>query len=228
MAELTFNAEVRTTTGKNVTHRLRAAGNVPAVIYGKGIDPIHCSLNLKEVENALKKVNRNSIIQIAFGGKEKDREVILRDKQLNPLTRRFDHIDFQAVDFTHPIRVDVDIKLNGDPIGRKTGAILTVQTKALRIECLPSKIPPCVEVDVSALDAGDSLHVSDIPKGEFKIISNPKLTICQMSVIKEEVVEAAPAAVAAVEGAAAPVAGTAPAAGAAPAAPAEEKKEAKR
>jgi large subunit ribosomal protein L25 len=173
----------------------------------------------------LSKANRNAILKIAFDGKEKDREVILRDYQRNPLTRKYDHLDFQAIDMTQPLQVEVDIHLVGEPIGRKTGAVLTVQLKTLRIECLAAKIPPAVEVEVSHLNAGDSLHVSDITAGSFKIVSNPKLTVCQMSLIKEEAVEAT--AVAATPDAAA--AGAPAAAGAAPAAAAPEaKKDAKK
>jgi large subunit ribosomal protein L25 len=212
MAELKLDAEVRSKVGKSHSRRLREMGRVPAVIYGKDVEPIHCSLNLKELEKALHKVHRNAIIQVSFGGKEKDQDVILRDFQKNPITHHYEHLDFQAIDMAKPVQVEVEIRLTGDPIGRKAGAILTVQLKTLRIECLPSKIPPFIEVDVSPLDVGHSLHVSDIPKGDFKVVSNPNLTICQMSIIKEEVV-AAPAPVAATEAAPGAAPGQTPAAG---------------
>ena len=219
MAEFVLNAEVRRKTGKGDARRLRSSGAVPSVIYGKGIEPIHCYLNLRDMEKVLSEANRNSILKIAFNGKEKDREVILRDYQKNPLSQKYDHMDFQAIDLTQPLQVEVDIHLVGEPVGRKAGAVLTVQLKTLRIECLPAKIPPAVDVEVSHLNAGDSLHVSDITAGAYKIVSNPKLTICQMSLIKEEVAEVTAVAT---PDAAAPVAGAAPAAPAA-----EAKKEGK-
>lgn len=186
MAEFVLNAEVRRKTGKEDTRKIRAAGGVPAVIYGKGIEPIHCSFNLRDLEKTLAKANRNAIIKISFGGKIEDREVILRDSQLSPIGRRYDHIDFQSIDLTHPIQVEVPLKLEGEPAGRKIGGILTQQNKTVRIETLPAKIPPFVSVDVTKLNCGESIHIADIPKGEYKIVSNPKLTICQMSLAKEE------------------------------------------
>lgn len=242
MAELALNAEVRTKTGKNVSRRLRENGMIPAVIYGKNIEPIHCTFALRAIEQALSKARRNAIIKIEFGGKVKEAEVIVRDTQRNVISHHLSHIDFQAIDMVTPIQVEVDISFKGDPVGKKSGAIFTTQLKTVRLECLPAKIPQFIEVDISNLDVGDSLHISDIPKGDYKLITNPKNTICQMSIVKEEVVvaptvavegaEAAPGAVpgaaapGAVPGAAAP-AGSAPAAGAPAAATPTAKHDAK-
>lgn len=245
MAEFVLNAEVRTNTGKGPARRSRAEGLVPAVIYGKGVEkPVHCLLKRREVDSTLSKANRNAIVKVDFSGKDA-REVIFREVQKHPITHRLEHLDFQAIDHAHPIRVEVSINLVGEPIGRKAGAILTTQLRTLRVECLPDNIPAQIDLDVTALDVGDSLHVSDIPKAAYKVISNPKFTVCQMSVVKEEVVAVVPGAVAAdgtvapavagavpAEGAAAPaaaagakpaVAAAKPAAGAKPAAPAAKK-----
>ncbi|MBF0547461.1 MAG: 50S ribosomal protein L25 [Candidatus Riflebacteria bacterium] len=213
MAEFVLNAEVRTTIGKGHSRRMRSTGVIPAVIYGKGISPVHCSIKKRDLESTLSKATRNSIIKIDFSGKEAARDVVVRDYQKDPMSRAFTHLDFQAIDWNAPIKVEVDLRFTGEPIGKKFGAIFTTQTRTVRIECLPSKIPTEITVDVTNLNVGDSLHISDIPKSEFKIISNPKLTLCQMSVVKEE----APAAGTTAEAAAA-APGATPAAGAAPAA----------
>ena len=214
MAEFVLNAEVRSKTGKGDSRRARGLGLLPSVIYGHGVEkPIHCTFKRRDVEGAFSKIpHRNTIIKVNFDGKEPEREVIIRDFQMNPINHLFEHIDFQAIDRAHTLKVEVNINLIGDPIGKKAGAILTTQLKTLRLECLPDKIPAKVDLDVSALDVGDSLHVSDMPQSEFKVLSNPKLTVCQMSVVKEEVVAVAPGAVAA-DGTA--VAGAVPAEGAA-------------
>ncbi|HNV72947.1 MAG TPA: 50S ribosomal protein L25, partial [Candidatus Ozemobacteraceae bacterium] len=178
MAEFILNAEVRSKTGKGESRRARSQGMLPSVIYGQGVEkPVHCVFKRRDVEIAFTKIpHRNSIMKIDFAGKANACEVIIRDYQKNPLNHQFEHIDFQAIDRKAPLKVEVDINLVGDPIGKKAGAILTTQLKTLRVECLPEKIPAKIDLDVSALDVGDSLHVSDIPKSEIKIISNPKLT----------------------------------------------------
>lgn len=184
MSELILSAEVRKNIGKQDSKRLREKGFIPAVVYGPSISPIHISLNYREFEKTLLKIKRNSILKLQLP--EQTHDVIIRDYQKDPITQRFIHIDFQAIDYNLPIRVDVDLNFVGEPIGRKAGAIFTTQLKRVKVECMPSKIPEKIDVDISNLDAGDSLHVSDIPKGDYKIISNPKLTVCQMSIIKEE------------------------------------------
>ncbi len=225
MAGLTLNAEVRTKTGQGPSRRDRVSGQVPAVVYGRGVEqPFHCTLNRRELEAIIAKAQRNTIYKLAFGGKAQEREVIVREIQRHPITRLFAHVDFQAIDMTHPIKIDVDLKFVGDPLGKKSGAIFTTQLKTVRIECLPTKIPTELTLDISPLDVGDSFHVADLPKGDYKILTSPKFTVCQMSIVKEEV-EAAPVAAAEgaapAEGAAAPAAGAAPAAAAA-AAPAKK------
>ncbi|HEY9072478.1 MAG TPA: 50S ribosomal protein L25, partial [Candidatus Ozemobacteraceae bacterium] len=179
MAGLTLNAEVRTQTGQGPSRRARVAGQVPAVIYGRGVEqPIHCTLNRREIEMVIAKAQRNTIYKIAFGGKEKEREVIVREIQRHPINQTFAHIDFQAIDMTHPIKIDVDLKFVGDPVGKKSGAIFTTQLKTVRIECLPTKIPTELALDISPLDVGDSFHVADLPKGDYKILTSPKFTVC--------------------------------------------------
>ncbi|MBF0498854.1 MAG: 50S ribosomal protein L25 [Candidatus Riflebacteria bacterium] len=225
MAEFALNAEVRTKTGQGESRRLRKSGIVPAVIYGKGVDPISCMLKRRDVEAMLGKVNPNAIIKIDFAGKEKTRDVIVREIEKEPLSAHLNHIDFQAIDPKVPIQVAVDLKFVGEPIGRKSGAIFTAQVRRVRIECLPSKIPTNIEVDVTELDVGHSLHVADIKKADYKMIASPKITLCQMSIVKEEAVAVAAVAegaVAPAEGAAAAPAAAGAAAAAAPAAAAKK------
>lgn len=109
-----------------------------------------------------------------------------------------------------PIRVDVDLSFVGNPVGKKVGGIFTVLSKQVKVECLPGKIPDVIELNIDELDAGDSLHVSDIKAGDFKIITSSKIALCQVSQIKEEAEAAAPgapaAAAAAAPAAAAPAA----------------------
>lgn len=195
MAEFKLNAEVRTRTGKGDSRRLRCTGNVPAVIYGRNVDPIHCVISRQDVEKTVQNAPKNTIIKINFkDSPDKGKDVIIRDYQKHPISHIFTHIDFQAIDMSKPIQIEVDVNFTGTPVGKKVGAIFTTQNKTVRIECLPSKIPQAIDLDVTNMGAGDSMHVSQLPTGDYKIITNPKITLCQMSIIKEEVVVAAPTA----------------------------------
>lgn len=208
MAELILNAEVRNTTGKENAKKLRVKDMVPTVVYGKDVTPIHCAVPRAQVDR-LRKVNRNSLItlQIANGSTH---TVIVRDSQKHPINHTYEHIDLQAVHMDKPVKVDVELEFVGTPIGKKSGGIFTTMCKQVKIECLPGKIPEVIKLNIDSLDAGDSLHVSDIQAGDFKIVTSSKIALCQVSQVKDEA-----------EGAAA---GAAPAAAAAaPAAPAAKK-----
>lgn len=209
MAELILNAEVRNKVGKENAKKLRASKMVPTVVYGKDVTPVHCAINRDQVDRLLRKVNRNSLITLKLSNNE-SKMVILRESQKHPISHEYVHLDLQAVNMNQPIRVDVDLSFVGNPVGKKVGGIFTVLSKQVKVECLPGKIPDVIELNIDELDAGDSLHVSDIKAGDFKIITSSKIALCQVSQIKEETEAAAPgapaAAAAAAPAAAAPAA----------------------
>ena len=214
MAELTFNAEVRNKVGKETSKKLRAEKKVPAVVYGKDMSPVHCSVARADVDK-LRRVNRNALIDLNLGNEK--HTVIVREGQKHPISGEYEHVDFQAVQMDKPVKVNVDLEYVGNPVGKKDGGIFTALVKSVKIECLPGKIPQVIKMNIDSLNTGESLHVSDIEAGDFKIITNQKIALCQVSAVKEE--EENPAAAAAAT-AAAPAAGAAAPA----AAPAEDKK----
>jgi large subunit ribosomal protein L25 len=189
MAEFILNAEVRNKVGKGDAKKLRAAGKIPAVIYGKDFTPVHVAISRTDMEKVSRKANRNAILELNLGGSE-SREVIVRDTQKNAITHLYTHVDFQAIQKDVPIRVEVELQFTGTPIGKKAGGIFTHLCKDVRIECLPNKIPEVIKLDVTNLDAGESLHVSDIQAGDFKVLTSPKVALCQVSKVKEEAEEA--------------------------------------
>ena len=184
MAELILDAEVRNKTGKGDAKKLRAVKRVPAVIYGKDVTPVHCSLDRVEFEKKVRLAQRNALFDIKLSGGE-SKKVIVRDYQKHPLLHEYTHIDFQAVDLKQPIKVDVDVDFIGTPVGKKLGGIFTASCKEIKIECLPEKIPAKIQLDITNMEAGESLHVSDI-KSDFTILTNPKVALCQVSKVKEE------------------------------------------
>lgn len=190
MAELILNAEVRNKVGKEDAKKLRAKELIPTVVYGKNVTPLHCAISKHQIDKLLRKVNRNALITLKLSDNEA-KIVIVRDHQKHPISHEYVHLDLQAVDMNHPIKVDVDLEFIGTPIGKKSGGVFTSMCKQVKVECLPSKIPEVIKLNIDDLDAGESLHVSDIKAGDFTIITNPKIALCQISQIKEEATDEA-------------------------------------
>lgn len=185
MAELVLDAEVRTKTGKGDAKKLRFAKRIPAVVYGKDIATVHCSLDKTQVDMIIRRANRNALYNLKLNNGE-SRSVIVRDYQKHPLTHNYDHIDFQAVHMDRPILIDVELNFVGTPIGKKTGGIFTALCKQVKVECLPGNIPERIDLKVDDLESGESLHVSDIKAEGLTIVTNPKIALCQVSKAKEE------------------------------------------
>ncbi|PKL50728.1 MAG: 50S ribosomal protein L25 [Candidatus Riflebacteria bacterium HGW-Riflebacteria-2] len=210
MAELILNAEVRNKVGKEDAKKLRAKELIPTVVYGKDVSPLHCAISKLQIDKLLRKVNRNALITLKLSNNE-SKTVIVRDHQKHPISHEYVHLDLQAVNMSHPIKIDVDLEFVGTPIGKKSGGVFNSMCKQVRIECLPNKIPDVIQLNIDNLDAGQSLHVSDIQAGDFKIVTSPKIAICQISQIKDEAADTA-AATATTDAAAPAAAAAAPAA----------------
>lgn len=207
------------TVGKHHSRAARKSERVPGVVYGPKTEPI----NVLADELTVKRYQGRKFESTIFNLKSDDSKlggisVILRDVQVHPVTRRPVHVDFYAPDMSKPVRVAVQIQLEGKPAGTAEGGLLEHLLREVEIEVLPNDIPEVVLADVSELGLNEALHVSDlkVPAG-VKIVSLPTLTIATVSVVKEESLTPTPAA-----GAAA--AGAAPAAGAAAPAAAPAKK----
>jgi large subunit ribosomal protein L25 len=214
-------AQRRTTTGKGAARRARVRGRLPAVCYGKGMDPIALDVDPIELRGALDPVKqRNTVIAMTIDGESRPVDVLLRDLHRDPLDDRLLHADFQAVRRDEEVRVTVPVVLLGKPEGVKLGGILHQAYRQIRVACLPDRIPVKVELDVSSLLIGQALHASDLKLGEgVRALIDPKESIASVVAPKEEktTTETAAEAAATAE-AAAGEAGTPAAPGAAPAA----------
>jgi large subunit ribosomal protein L25 len=206
------------TSGKHFSRSSRTEGKIPAVIYGPKTEPMNVLADELTVRRYQGSKFEASLFTLKGEGKANGLNVILRDVQIHPMTRRPLHVDFYAPDMTKPVRVNVELRLVGKAQGLAEGGLLEHLLRDLEIEVLPLDIPEFIEADVTNLGLNEALHVSDLQVGKgVKIISLPTLTIATVAVPKEEAAtptaaatEAAPAA-----GAAAPAAGAAPAAAAA-------------
>src|SRR6185369_14907679 len=167
MASASLSAEARTETGKGVARKLRAAGRVPAVVYGHAREPQSLSLTTRELEKLLSQISTGStVVELTLGGATT--KTLIREIQRHPFKRQILHVDFQELVAGEKISVSIPIVLTGVPDGvRMDGGILDQTMRELEIEVDPSNIPNHVEVDVTKLTIGSSVHVRDLqlPEG---------------------------------------------------------------
>jgi large subunit ribosomal protein L25 len=209
-----LEATKRSTKGKNEARRLRAAGKIPAVIYGaqKAGDttpPMSVAVDPKPFLRILhSKSGLNTLITCKVDG-EKDARVLVRGVQLDPISHHLLHADFYRVNMDRKITVTVPIQLRGEARGVKVdGGVLDFVHREIELECLPAQIPNAIDIDISNLGIGDALHVRDLAaSASWTPISDADMMLVHVVTIKV-VEEVAPAATA--EGAAAaPVAAAA-------------------
>ncbi len=157
----------RTVVGK-ANQRLGAEGQIPAVLYGMGREALPIGLDRHDFELFMSHHAAGStLVEIQIEGEKAPVNAIIRELQTSPIKGTILHVDFMAVSLDIPISAVVSIRLINDPAGVKAGGVLTTDKHDVNVEAKPKDIPEYLEVDVSALEVGDSLHVSDIvaPKG---------------------------------------------------------------
>lgn len=188
-------AQHRDTAGKGPARQMRMVGRIPAVVYGPGRDPESLSVSAADVDKLLATHARAStIIALAIDGDSV--KVLIRDVQRHPLRRDITHLDFYEIHEGESITVTVPIHLEGSPDGvRNAGGTLDQVLREVQIAVLPRHIPERVELEVTELTIGQSLHVRDLVIENADILTDGEMTIC--SIIPPRVEEE----VAAVEGA---------------------------
>lgn len=204
--DITVAAEVRSSRGKNEAHRTRAAGKIPAVVYGAYKDPVAVAVSPKEIIKIVRSATGfNTIFTLAIDGGEST-PVMVVDQQVDPIRGTLLHADLKRIDLSKRIRVSVPVSTQGEPKGVKVqGGLLEIITRSIEIECLPDDIPEHFVVDVGELMVGQSKRASDVAlSGSMKLTSDPATVIAHIVSLRAEE-EAAPA-----EGAPAAAAGAEP------------------
>ncbi|MDA8077454.1 MAG: 50S ribosomal protein L25 [Nitrospiraceae bacterium] len=199
MERISIAAEKREKSGKGVARSLRRDGKVPAVLYREG-KAQSIQLGRKEL---VKLVNAATAEQIMFELQFADGErklALLKDFQVDPIRSELLHTDFFEVSLTEKVKVTIHVTTTGEPIGvKRDGGMMQHTLREVEVECLPDNIPGKIKLDISKLEIGQSIHVSDLTFSEgVKVISDPHEVI--VTVIAA-IVEAAPVAEAAVEAA---------------------------
>jgi ribosomal protein L25, Ctc-form len=190
----TIAAEPRDSRGKNEARRLRAKGAMPAILYGQPGSPEAVAVNPKELAKILNsKTGHNTIFNIEIAGREKT-PVMVVDWQYDPIKDNLLHVDLKRIDLTKRIQVSIPVVTHGDPKGVKLqGGLLELVTREVEIECLPNEIPEQFDFDVSELQIGQSIRVSDIPmSGSMRLLGTGDTVVAHVVSLKAEA-EPAPA-----------------------------------
>ena len=190
--EFKLEAEKRGDTGKGVARKLRAKGQVPAVLYGHGMAPVSVSVNAKDLGHALHTdAGANVLVDLHVGS---DKHLVLaREIQRNHLRGEFLHVDFLVIRRDERINVQVPITVEGESPGVKQGGVVEHHLWELSAESLPGDVPQSIVVDLSKLEIGDSFRVSDLPAIQGVTILTPEEETI-LSVVTPQVLEVEEAA----------------------------------
>ena len=191
MANVNLSVSPREGSGKGVARKLRAAGRVPAILYGFGTEPQSLSIDGVELRKALSTpAGIRAILRLNIDGGKKPYAVLVKALQRHPLSRKITHVDLLSIDLDQPVDVNVPINAIGTPIGVRTqGGNLEWQRRELEIRVLPTEIPEHIDVDISGLELNDALHVGDIKLPGAELLDDAKLTICSVKTTRMSVTE---------------------------------------
>jgi large subunit ribosomal protein L25 len=179
MERMSIEAEERKVGGKSVTRKLRRAGLIPAIIYGKDITPLAVQISAKEWVKLSRHLKRNSILDLFLGAKGGDqaKAVMVKGVQRAFPSDELLHIDFLHVSMERTIEVEIPVRLIGEAKGIKVGGIVEQHLRTVKADCLPTQIPEAIDVDVSELGIGDSFHVSDISLPGVRLLEVAEVAI---------------------------------------------------
>jgi large subunit ribosomal protein L25 len=190
MDKKTLTVSERIVKGKSINRGLRRTGQIPAVIYGHN-KPVTISLDEHEFMGKFRDMPENVIINLEMGGKKFD--VLIKDFQEDIVKGKVTHIDFFEIEKGKLLRTHVPIHLHGTAIGVKEGGLLEHLLHEVEIECLPQDLPETIQIDVTDLQAHQSIHVKDIPAMQgVKILNSQDQVVCLVEVkaiVEEEVAE---------------------------------------
>jgi large subunit ribosomal protein L25 len=187
----TLTVTSRATTGSVEARRMRLAGQVPGVLYGKSIKPSSVTVNRRELVRFLHAhVGEHGLLTLKLeaDGKSTGKPVLIKRVEIHPVTGEVMHIDFHAIALTEQIRIKIPVVLAGEPVGvKQDGGLLEHFLREVEIECLPTQIPKQIDHDISALKIGDTVHVKDLaaPEGS-RITADPDAGVASVLVPKVE------------------------------------------
>ena len=194
--ETSLIATVRENSGSAQSRRSRGEGNIPAVVYGLGMDPVSVEIDAREFTNALKTEAGSNVIFNLEIGKEKY-TALAREIQKHVYRNEFLHVDFVQVDLSQTVDADVQINFTGIPMGvKEEGGVVQTVNSTITITALPTNIPTSLDLDISELNVGDNLAATDVDLPEGVELANDEddsilvtITIPRAAVEEEEEIE---------------------------------------
>ena len=194
--QVKLKAQKRTLVGRNAVKKVKEKGLVPGVIYGSQAEPMTLQIDARELTTVLAHASSEHVLvelEIVDGSQSTHRLALIQEVQHHPLKRALLHVDFHAVSATEKIISEVPIEAVGEALGVRTfGGLLEYSLRTLEVECYPQDLPDIVQIDVSNLNIGESLHVRDIPlPAGVEAITDEDLTVVSVvaSRVGEEVTE---------------------------------------
>jgi len=176
-----IKTKIRTKTGNGPARRLRMSGQIPAVLYGPKTETVLLSVNKSDLELLFKKGGIGQVILnlvIQKNGETTTRPAMIKELQTHPLSRNFIHIDFYEIKMDQKITAKIPVVTTGMAKGVELGGILQIIRRELEVECLPLAVPESIEIDISDLDIGDSIHVGQIRvEGEIEFLEDDNYTV---------------------------------------------------
>jgi large subunit ribosomal protein L25 len=198
MSEISIEVQPRANFGTNSNRRLRQGGQIPAIVYGAGKDSVPIHVDRKRLTELLRKSGGdNAVFLLKLADTGKERHAMIRDMQLDPITREIVHLDFMRVVMTEKVRVQVAVELVGTAYGVKVeGGVLDFSHREVHVECLPGDIPKLIEADVEELHVGHHLTAGDLklPAG-VTLLDEPDRVLLSVMHAKAEAVAATEGAV---------------------------------
>jgi large subunit ribosomal protein L25 len=180
-----LEAKERTEKKPSALRNIRLQGNIPGVLYGKNVKNKVIFINAADFIKTIREAGRNSLITMKVNGES--HSVLLRDIQKDPIRHEIIHVDFQAVDMSTEVDIDVNVHLVGEAAGVKDGGVLQQTLHELSIRALPAHIPSSIDIDISHLQVGETITVGDIDtNGKYEINHEPTEVIATILPPKQE------------------------------------------
>ncbi len=180
MKSITIKGSERESVGKVSTKALRNAGMVPCVLYGGTEAAVHFSAEEKAFKNLVYTPNVHTVVIELEGGKKFN--AILQDIQFHPVSDKILHIDFYQLHDDKEITLDVPVKITGNSKGVMAGGVLNLNLRKLKVKALPANLPDFVEVNISNLEMGNKLYVTDITTDNYKLLHPDNTVVCQVRI----------------------------------------------
>jgi large subunit ribosomal protein L25 len=179
MEEILLKAETRKGTGKGFARKLRKEGKIPAILYGRDVESVPIKISAREWETLMRRVRKNVILTMELHGDKgvESRPVMIKKVDSGYLGDDVNHIDFLQVSMERTIEIEIPIHLTGTAKGIINSGIVEQHLRSIMVECLPTQIPEQIEIDVTNLDIGDSIHVSDISLSGVKLLEHKDVAV---------------------------------------------------